>query len=64
MEKSVERSLHGKILRRVARLLDPIGFRRAKTRSSFERQEWVIEFIHLYKYSFAPGYRVHLGIRV
>jgi hypothetical protein len=64
MEKSVERACHGKVLRRVAGLLAPLGFRRAKTTFFIHPQEWVIEFIHLHKYSFAPSYRVHLGIRV
>jgi len=64
MEKSVERSCHGKVLRRVAGLLAPLGFQRAKSTFFIRHREWVIEFIHLHKYSFAPGYRVHLGIRV
>ena len=64
MEKSVERSCHGKVLRRVGGLLASIGFRRARSTFFIRRQEWVVEFIHLHKYSFAPSYRVHLGIRV
>jgi hypothetical protein len=64
MEKSVERLCHGKVLRRVARLLARLGFERAKTTFFVRRQQWVIEFAHMHKYSFAPGYRVHLGIRV
>ena len=64
MDKSVERSCHGKVLRRVASLLAPFGFRRSKTTFFTRRKRWVIEFVHLHKYSFAPGYRVHLGIRV
>jgi hypothetical protein len=64
MEKSVERVCHGKVLRRVAVLVAPLGFRRAKSTFFIRRQDLVIEFIHLHKYSFAPGYRVHLGIRV
>ncbi len=64
MEKSVERSCHGKILRRVAKLLAPLGFRRAKVTFFVRRQKWVVEFIHLHKYRFGPSYRIHLGIRV
>lgn len=64
MEKSVERSCHGKVMRRVAGLLVSLGFQRVKSTFFIRRQVWVIEFIHLHKYSFTPGYRVHLGIRV
>jgi hypothetical protein len=64
MEKSLERACHAKILRRVTGLLAPLGFRRAKSTFFIRRREWVIEFIHVHKYSFMPGYRVHLGIRV
>lgn len=64
MERSVERSCHGKVLRLVSRLLASRGFNRAKSTFFVRRQQWVIEFIHLHKYSFAPSFRVHLGIRV
>jgi hypothetical protein len=64
MEKSVERSAHGKVLRLVASLLAPLGFKRAKSTFFFRRRQWVIEFIHLHKYRFGPFYRIHLGIRV
>jgi hypothetical protein len=64
MEKSVERSCHGKVLRLVGSLLAPLGFRHVKSTFFIRRQEWVIEFIHLHKYRYGPCYRVHLGIRV
>ena len=64
MEKSVERSCHGKVLRLVASLLAPLGFQRAKSTFFIRRHQWVVEFIHLHKYRFGPFYRVHLGIRV
>lgn len=64
MDKSVERSCHGKVMRLVSRLLVPLGFKRAKSTLFVRRQQWVIEFIHLHKYRFGPFYRVHLGIRV
>jgi hypothetical protein len=64
MEKRLERSCHDKILRLVARLLAPLGFRHAKSTFFIRRQQWVIEFIHLHKYRFGPLFRVHLGIRV
>lgn len=64
MDKKLERSCHGKVLRMVAKLLAPLGFRRAKMTFFFRRQQWVFEFIHLHKYRAGPWYRVHLGIRV
>jgi len=39
MEKRVERSCHGKVLRRVAGLLAPLGFRRAKFTFFIRRQK-------------------------
>ena len=64
MEKSVERLCHRKVLRHVSRLLPQLGLKRSKPTFFVCRRELVIEFIHLHKYSFAPGYRIHLGIRV
>jgi hypothetical protein len=64
MEKRVERSNHGKVMRRVAGFVAPLGFRRAKSTFFVRRHDLVIEFIHLHKYSFTPAYRVHLGVRV
>lgn len=52
------------MLAQVARLLTPLGFAAGRTGFFVRRREWVAEFVHLHKYSFAPGYRVHLGIRV
>ncbi len=42
----------------------PLGFEAGGTVFFIRRREWVAEFIHLHEYSFAPGYRIHLGIRV
>lgn len=64
MNKPAERSGHRKILRRVAQLLSPLGFRRAKMTFFVRRRQDVIEFVHLHKYTFGPAFRVHLGIRL
>ena len=64
MDKRTERALTEKVRRRLVHTLRPLGFTRTKS-SIFTRPRplWV-EFIHLHKYSFTPGFRVHLGIRV
>jgi hypothetical protein len=64
MEKSVERSCHGKVQRRAGKLLAPIGFQRAKSTFFARRRQLVVELVHLHKYRFGPCYRIHLGIRV
>jgi hypothetical protein len=64
MGKDEERSGNRKILRRVSALLAPAGF--THTRSTFyvRRREYVLEFIHLHKFSFDSGFRIHAGLRV
>lgn len=64
MADASERAGHRWVLRRVARLLEPLGFVAGRSSCFVRRRVWVAEFVHLHKYSFAPGYRVHLGIRV
>jgi len=51
-------------MRRFAAKLKQLGF--ARTRASFlvRPRTWVIDFVHVHKYSFGTGYRVHLGMRV
>jgi hypothetical protein len=64
MADTAERAGHRAVLRQVARLLVPLGFLAGRASFFVRRREWVAEFVHLHKYSFSPGYRVHLGIRV
>jgi hypothetical protein len=64
MDKSVEREAHSKVLRRVAKLLAENGFARTKTTFFVMRRALTIEFVHIHKFSFDHGYRIHLGIRV
>jgi hypothetical protein len=53
-----------KVLRLLAHRLKSIGFERTKSSFFTRPQPWVIEFIHLHKYTFGPYFRTHLGIRV
>jgi hypothetical protein len=64
MDKRLERTNAEKVRRRLARSLQPLGFSRTKTSFFTRPKSFWIEFVHLHKYSFAPGFRVHLGIRV
>lgn len=64
MDKVLEKAGHRKILRRVASLVTQIGLCQSRSTFFVRRQEHVIEFVHLHKFSFDSGYRIHLGIRV
>jgi hypothetical protein len=64
MDKRIESSNRDKVLRRVARGLRVAGLARTKTTFFTRCGEHVIEFVHLHKFTFAPSFRVHLGIRV
>ena len=44
--------------------LRELGFERTKPTFFTRSRAPVVHFIHLHKYSFAPDFRVHLGIRV
>jgi hypothetical protein len=64
MEKRIERLQKERVLRRLRRLLGPLGF--ARTRPTFftRHREFVIEFVHVHKFTFKPGFRIHVGLRV
>jgi hypothetical protein len=62
MDKRLERSNKGKVLRRVAPLLAELGFRRTKPTFFTRLSSLVIEFVHVHKYSSGPEFRVHLGL--
>jgi len=53
-----------KVLRLLAHRMREIGFERTKPSFFIRPQPWVIEFVHLHKYTFGPCFRTHLGIRV
>ena len=64
MDKLLERSNKNKILRQLGSLLQELGFRRTKPTFFTRPCGLVVEFVHLHKYTFAPDFRIHLGIRV
>jgi hypothetical protein len=53
-----------KVLRLFAHRMRELGFERTKPSFFIRPQPWVIEFVHLHKYTFGPCFRSHLGIRV
>lgn len=64
MEKKIETSGKNKIYRKLAKHLADLDFERTKTTFYTRSKEYVVEFIHLHKFTFCPGFRVHFGIRV
>jgi len=64
MDKKIETSGKNKIYRKLAKQLAGLGFERTKTTFYTRPKEYVVEFIHLHKFTFCPGFRVHFGIRV
>jgi len=64
MEPKLERSNKEKILRRLAKLLEPAGFKRSKPTFYTRVRLPVIEFVLVHKFTFEPSFRLHLGIRV
>jgi hypothetical protein len=64
VDKATEKSCHRKVLRRAAPLLAQLGLERRRSTFFVRCKPLIIQFVHLHKYSFAPGYRLHLGIRV
>jgi Domain of unknown function (DUF4304) len=53
-----------KVLRILAKALRPLGFERTKPTFFTRQGKYVVEFVHLHKYTFGPMFRVHLGVRV
>lgn len=64
MDKRLESSNRDKVLRQVARRLRGIGLVRTKSTFFTRSGQHVIEFLHVHKFSFAPSFRLHLGVRV
>ena len=59
-----ERSRTEKVRRLLRVALRELGFERTKTSFFTRCRVLTVQFIHLHKYSFAPEFRVHPGIRV
>lgn len=64
MDKKLERANKDKVLRHVAKNLSEFGFTRSKPTLFTRISGPVIEFVHLHKFTFATGFRAHLGLRV
>ena len=64
MDKKVETSGKNKIYRSLGKSLADLGFERTKTSIFTRSREHVVDFIHLHKFTYCAGFRVHFGIRV
>lgn len=53
-----------KVLRLLAKKLKPLGFERTKPTFFTRSSRYVLEFVHIHKFSFGPIFRVHFGVRV
>lgn len=63
-EKRQESRDAQKVLRLLSKELRPIGFERTKPTFFTRSGRFVLEFIHVHKFTFGPSFRVHLGVRV
>lgn len=64
MDKKLERSNAGKVLRRFATAIKPLGFLRTKPTFFVRESGPIIEFLHIHKYTFGPCFRMHVCLRV
>jgi len=53
-----------KVLRVLATRLKPLNFERTKPTFYTRPRKFVVEFVHVHKYTFGPMFRVHLGVRL
>ena len=63
-EKKQESRDAKKVVRLLAKKLKATGFQRTKTSFFTRANQYVLEFVHIHKYSFAPSFRIHFGVRV
>jgi hypothetical protein len=63
-EKKQESRDAQKVLRLLARRLKSLGFERTKPTFFTRPAQYVLEFVHVHKYTFGPTFRVHFGVRV
>jgi hypothetical protein len=64
MESKAKRRLAEVIRRRFTGGLAPTGFLRTKPTFWVRPKSHRLEFVHLHLFTFAPSFRVHLGVRV
>jgi hypothetical protein len=63
-EKKQESRDAQKVLRLLAKKLKPLGFERTKPTFFTRPGRYVLEFVHVHKFTFGPEFRVHFGVRV
>ncbi|MBX9902318.1 MAG: DUF4304 domain-containing protein [Burkholderiaceae bacterium] len=63
-EKKQESRDAQKVLRLLAKRLKPLGFERTKPTFFTRSGRYVLEFVHVHKFTFGPEFRVHFGVRV
>lgn len=63
-EKKQESRDAQKVLRLLAKKLQPLGFERTKPTFFVRPGNVLLEFVHVHKYTFGPRFRLHLGVRV
>lgn len=63
-DKTVERTLGRKIIRRIAVNMKPYGYVLSKPTFLCREEPLLISFFHFHKYSFGPYFRIHFGVRV
>ena len=64
MDRALKRRQSERVKRKFTRELSGFGFSRTKASFWTRPRELFIEFIHLHQFTFAPAFRVHVGIRV
>src|SRR4026208_2222238 len=64
MDSKMKRSLSEKVRCQTTKHLHTLGFARIKSTFWTRPSELVVEFVHLHLYSFAPEFRIHIGVRV
>ncbi len=64
IDAKVKRSNAEKIRRAFTKRIADLGFSRTKSTFWTRPRQNSIQFIHLHLFSFAPSFRIHLGIRV
>ena len=63
-EKKQESRDAQKVLRFLEKKLKPLGFERTKPTFFTRSGPYVLEFVHVHKFTFGPTFRVHFGVRV
>ena len=63
-EKKQEARDAQKVLRLLAKKLQPLAFERTKPTFFVRTGNVLLEFVHVHKYTFGPRFRLHLAVRI